>query len=253
MKHLELNPDQTDSIIFLHGGNVAGWMWGAQVPAFGDFHLLIPDYPGFGESNDEDWVSIADTADQVANLIAEHAHSGRAHIVGLSLGSGVAIELALRHPERVTSLFLSSTLVTRVGPLTSVMTRLMLTQWNREGFWRTLARSYGLPEDSVELFVSTGLGIKAAAARAIYAEVITPIAPERLASIGAPALAVAGERDTPAIRRDSLKVLADSGMRTAIAPGMHHQWNIENVELFNNAVRDWITGAQVAAGLSARI
>lgn len=30
---------------------------------------------------------------------------------------------------------------------------------------------------------------------------------------------------------------------------MHHQWNIENVELFNATVRAWIDGSTVADGL----
>jgi hypothetical protein len=34
---------------------------------------------------------------------------------------------------------------------------------------------------------------------------------------------------------------------------MHHQWNIENVELFNAAVRAWVERGEVAAGLGSRI
>ena len=98
MNHLEFDGSGS-TLVFLHGGNVAGWMWGHQVSAFTDHHVLVPDYPGFGSSNDEPWVSIAATADAVAELIV--TTGGPAHVVGLSLGSSVALELAARHPEQV--------------------------------------------------------------------------------------------------------------------------------------------------------
>jgi len=34
---------------------------------------------------------------------------------------------------------------------------------------------------------------------------------------------------------------------------MHHQWNIENVELFNSSLRGWLDRREVAEGLGASI
>ena len=48
---------------------------------------------------------------------------------------------------------------------------------------------------------------------------------------------------------DAAEQRAIDGVETAIAPGMHHQWNIENVALFNATVRDWIGRSTVADGL----
>ena len=40
MNYLEFDgPGST--LVFLHGGNVAGWMWGQQVPAFADHHVRV--------------------------------------------------------------------------------------------------------------------------------------------------------------------------------------------------------------------
>ena len=65
-----------------------------------------------------------------------------------------------------------------------------------------------------------------------------------------PVLAVAGGSDSPAISVDSLAVLARiDGVKTATAPGMHHQWNIEDVELFNATMRAWIDRSTLADGL----
>jgi pimeloyl-ACP methyl ester carboxylesterase len=241
VKFEETGTPGAETIVFLHGGNVAGWMWGAQVPAFIDHHVLVPDLPGFGASNDEPWPGLAGAADAVAELLRARATGGRAHVVGLSLGSSVAIELGLRHPDVVESLFLASAAVVPLPRSVTVGTRLMLRFWHLRGFWQVLARSYGLPADSVELFIETGLGISVETARAIYDEVS---AGTDVRALDVPSLAVAGGNDTRSIARDSIAVLGG-----AIAPGLHHQWNIENVELFNAAVRAWVERRELAPGL----
>ena len=247
MKHLELG-DGSERIVWLHGGNVAGWMWGYQVPAFADYTSIVPDLPGFGASNDERWVSIADTADRVAELIEKPAH-----IVGLSLGSSVALELAARHPQLVSSLFLASTQATRPRRRDMLAARALLLFWNQRGFWTAMAKAYGLEGADAEQFVDTGLGIRRETAVAIYDEVLHGIPDATLASLKAPAIAIAGDRDSPAIWRDSLARLRNAGVNVAIAPGMHHQWNIENIELFNSSLREWLTSRKVGSGLSAKI
>ncbi len=241
-----------EPVVFLHGGNVAGWMWGKQLPAFEDYRQLVPDLPGFGESNHEAWVSIADTAERIADLIAERAPEG-AHIVGLSLGSSVAVELAVRHPHLVRSLFLASAQLAPPSPASAIVASVMLRFWEKRGFWTALARSYGLHGEDADLFVETGLGIRRETAVAIFDEVRDGVAPEVLARINAPTAAVAGGRDSPAIRRDSLARLraAVPQARLAVAPGMHHQWNIEDVELFNAALRPWLTSREVSPFLEA--
>jgi pimeloyl-ACP methyl ester carboxylesterase len=241
---------RAQSIVFLHGGNVAGWMWGEQVPAFADFHVLVPDLPGFGASNDEPWTGMPAAADRVAELIHGRA-DGHAHVVGLSLGAGVGLHLALRHPEVVDSLFLSSTSVAAPSLATRVLGRAMLANWNRRWFWHALARGYGLPADSVDLFVDTGLGIRKATALALFDETVRGFTPEQLAAVPVATLAVAGERDAAAIARHSLADIRAHlpGALTATAPGMHHQWNIEDVGLFNRTLRTWLETRAVAEGL----
>lgn len=248
MKHRELGPSKNSAaecIVWLHGGNVAGWMWGEQLPAFPEYFSLIPDLPGFGESSHEQWISIAGTADQVAELL----DGRKAHVVGLSLGSSVALELAARHPRLVRSLFLASTQAAKPRRREIIAGRIMLGLWNQRGFWTTLARSYGLSGDDADLFVTTGIGIRRETAAAILREVSGGISDATLSNLRTPAIAVAGNFDSPAIWRASLDRMRAAGATVAIAPGMHHQFNIENVELFNSALRRWLDSRSVAPGL----
>lgn len=250
MKYLELGHGP-ERILWLHGGNVAGWMWGEQVPAFADYRSIVPDFPGFGASNDERWMSSAATADDLALLLDGEP----AHVVGLSLGSSVAIELAARHPELVSSLFLASAQLTAPRRRDMVAARVLLAFWNRRGFWSAQARSYGLTGEDAELFVTTGLGIRRETAVTIFKEVSRGIPAPTLAAVDAPAIVVAGERDSSAVSRASLRRARSeiSGVVTAIAPGMHHQWNIENVPLFNESLRAWLGAREASPGLRTRI
>lgn len=56
-----------------------------------DFHCLAPDFPGFGQSAAQDWSSLDATTDEVIRLVQERTPQGQVHIVGLSLGSSVAM------------------------------------------------------------------------------------------------------------------------------------------------------------------
>ena len=169
MRSREFSVGAGDTVLFLHSSNTAGWMWGEQFPAFTEHHLLVPDLPGFGENNDREWRSSADTADRLATLIAERAPD-RVHVVGLSLGASVALELAARHPDRVVSLFLASAVLVPPSLTARVSSRMMLALWNQPSYWRGTGRSYGLVGDDLDLFVATGAGIKRSTALRIYQE-----------------------------------------------------------------------------------
>jgi pimeloyl-ACP methyl ester carboxylesterase len=58
--------------------------------------------------------SFAQMADDTAALLA-HIGIGRADVFGYSMGGGVALEMAIRHPHMVRTLMLAATAVTRDG------------------------------------------------------------------------------------------------------------------------------------------
>ena len=235
MRHVELGDAQGMPLLFLHGGNVAGWMWGPQVGEFADFRVLVPDLPGFGASAAEPWQSIVASADAVAAMLP-----GPAHVVGLSLGSSIAVELAKRHPWSVRSLFLASAQALPPTRATAAAGRLMLRFWERRWFWSALARGYGLRGADAEQFIDTGLGIRRETAIAIFDEVSLGMTVPELP----PALAVAGARD-----RGSVASLPAIPALRALAPGVGHQWNVEAPALFNAALRAWLDTGAIGGGL----
>ena len=97
-------------VLLIHGfGMGALETWEKQAEAFVDrFHLLAPDLFWFGESLPTDkagMTSAAEQADAMAELLRV-ADIEKAHVVGVSFGGFVALQLALRHPEVVDRLVL---------------------------------------------------------------------------------------------------------------------------------------------------
>lgn len=100
----EQNPFAPETVVLLHVLYSCGLEWKEVLPKLPSYHLLVPDLPchsgSRGVCRREDF-SFELCADLVAELIRARAHDGRAHLVGLSSGGFVAMELLRRHPELV--------------------------------------------------------------------------------------------------------------------------------------------------------
>lgn len=96
-------------ILLIMGHRYSSRMWYPVVEGLGGrFRLISFDNRGTGESGSRARTSVAEmTADALAVLDA--AGIDRAHIYGVSMGGGIAIEFAVRYPERVRSLILGCT------------------------------------------------------------------------------------------------------------------------------------------------
>jgi pimeloyl-ACP methyl ester carboxylesterase len=96
-------------VVLIHGGAVDSRFFKDNIPALTDaLRVIAVDLWGHGRSPDRDGpFSLASFADDVAAVI-EQAAGGRAHVLGHSIGSVVALDLAMRHPGRVDRLIVAS-------------------------------------------------------------------------------------------------------------------------------------------------
>ncbi len=101
-------------LILLHGGLGSGEMFGPILPVLAaDHQVIAPDLQGHGRTADIDRpLDIRLMADDIAELIA-HLGLGQADLVGYSLGGGVGLMTAVRHPEVVRRAVLVSAHVRR--------------------------------------------------------------------------------------------------------------------------------------------
>jgi pimeloyl-ACP methyl ester carboxylesterase len=96
-------------MVLLHGGLGSGEMFGPVLPALTERHQVVAvDLQGHGRTADIDRpIDLRLMADDVAALI-DHVGLDGPDVVGYSLGGGVALQVAVRHPAKVRRLVVVS-------------------------------------------------------------------------------------------------------------------------------------------------
>jgi pimeloyl-ACP methyl ester carboxylesterase len=93
------------AVVMLHGTPASSHQYRKLIPVLADgYHVIAPDYPGFGHSDvpsvDEFSYTFDNLADHVDALL-DHLGVRRYAIVVQDYGAPVGWRLALRHPERI--------------------------------------------------------------------------------------------------------------------------------------------------------
>jgi len=89
-------------LVLLHGGLGNGEMFGPNLDTLAaERQVILPDLQGHGRTADIDRpLDVRLMGDDIAALI-DHLGLERPDVVGYSLGGGVAMQVAFRHPEKV--------------------------------------------------------------------------------------------------------------------------------------------------------
>src|SRR6516165_1609255 len=104
----ESGPKDGPTILLLHGFPTSSQMFRNLIPALADqYHVVAPDYPGFGHSSMPSRDKFSYTFDNLARVIDEFTQK-----VGLTkyalyvqdYGAPVGYRLAVKHPDRVTAI-----------------------------------------------------------------------------------------------------------------------------------------------------
>ena len=108
----EAGPADAPTILLLHGFPTSSHMFRNLIPALADeFHLVAPDYPGFGASSmpaladfDYSFDSLADVVEKFVDKVGLAKYS----LYLMDYGAPVGYRLATKHPERVESLIIQN-------------------------------------------------------------------------------------------------------------------------------------------------
>lgn len=254
----EISPAEPEGTIVLITGLASKRQgWRRQVPVFGQrFRTIIFDNRDIGDSDlaTEPYLT-ADQADDTAELLRALGVT-RAHIVGISMGGFIALELALRYPELIEKLVLTSTSAggqSHVPPHWLVTLMLVMPRFGRQDpgviakrvYARIMAPGYCAAhpdewEDIADLARHRPQPT-VAYRRQLEACQRHDVA-GRLGEIGVPTLVVHGTLD-PLVPAANGKYLAEHipGARLILYPDTGHIPIVERAEDYNHDVLAFLT------------
>ena len=100
----EAGPKNAPKLLLLHGFPTSSHMFRDLIPLLADrYHIVAPDLPGFGQSDDpkaNTFDSIADTIERFTEIVG----FDRFAVYIFDYGAPTGLRLAIRHPERITGI-----------------------------------------------------------------------------------------------------------------------------------------------------
>jgi len=235
------------AIVFLHGTGLSGRMWQPQWERLRDYHCLAPDLPEQGRSAHVAPFQLDTAADAVATLIRERVPSGRAHIVGLSLGGAVALTLLRQAPECVDYMLVSGASA-RVGPLLGAVSY-------ASQFWypylpaetvvaSVLQKCEIAPDYHALLHDDLLLSLNRTFIRHYTSALMSLQLPTEAT---APLLVVTGVRESLLAQSMARQLVHQiKGACSLSVPGMSHVWNLQAPDMFTDILRAWISDDALA-------
>jgi pimeloyl-ACP methyl ester carboxylesterase len=127
----EAGPTNGPAILLLHGFPSSSRMFDTLIPLLAArFHLIAPDYPGFGNSEaplPEQFPYTFEAITDIVDGFTQAIHLDRYALYLQDYGGPVGYRLAVAHPERVTGLIIQNAIAHEEG--------LGRLQAARKGFW----------------------------------------------------------------------------------------------------------------------
>ena len=239
-------------VVLVHGfvGDGVSTWWAQLSDLSDEFALVACDLPGAGQSDDPpDWFRVSEYADCLEGLLRAIGLD-RAHLVGLSFGGAVVLEVVRRHPELARSISLVSAYAGWAGSL------------DPQALQERVARSLHaaeLPPEQFEAAMLTSMFSESAApervarfgasARAFHRSGFLAMTwssaeadlREVLPTVQVPTLLVYGERDVRApVSVGQAIHAAIPGSRLVVLPNVGHAIPVEAPEQFNRELRAFI-------------
>jgi pimeloyl-ACP methyl ester carboxylesterase len=238
-------------LVLLHGGVSDSRQWRQQLEGLSDeFAVVAWDAPGCGRSSDPpDDLLMPDYADCLAGFVAalDLVHP---HVVGLSFGGTLALELYRRHPNLPRTLVLASAYTGWAGSLPPEEVASRLDAVTRDTHlpgpqyaarWLPTLFTADAPRQLVEELGTIIADFHPQGARTMARAMATADLRDVLVRIDVPTLLLYGDADV----RSSLTVAKELHARTrtstlVVLPGVGHQLNMEAADRFNSVLRDFL-------------
>ncbi|MCV7099853.1 alpha/beta fold hydrolase [Mycobacterium palustre] len=241
----ETGPAGAPAIVFLHGGEYTGQSWQPVVERMQRYRCLVPDLPQHGKSRGLGPFRIGETAAAVAELIRARASSGRAHVVGLSLGAQVGAQLLATEPELVDRAVLCGIVINAIpGARLSAFLLGRVARVSRFVTIRMKAPRYAkISSATIQDRREDRNPMDSAEIAQIVEESAGFTLPPGLDKSDSPTLFLTGTYEMPFVRRSAAALARrmPNGI-DMIATGMLHDWPLRCPDLFSRTVDGWLSG-----------
>jgi pimeloyl-ACP methyl ester carboxylesterase len=243
----ESGPVGAPVIVFIHGGNMSGWSWEPVVERLQRYRCLVPDLPHYGKSFQHGPFEMGRAATGVAEVIRSRMGTGRAHLVGFSLGAQVGVQLLATEPQLIDRALLCGTVINTTPYVRQ--TQLLLGTISRNPTYRWVVRRYRnaraapIPSAKIDEYrEDVRLTTSGQLADVVVASAGFTL-PTGLEKSDSSALFLTGTREAPAVRRwaAALAHQMPNGI-DRVAMGMPHDWPLRHPDLFSRTVDGWLTG-----------
>ncbi|HKX68292.1 MAG TPA: alpha/beta fold hydrolase [Intrasporangium sp.] len=229
-----------------------------QVPALSArFRVVLLDNRDAGRSSRADRpYTIADMADDVAGLL-DALDIDRTHLLGLSMGSMIGMEFALRHGDRLDRLVLAGP---GAAPARSAVEPISVWNWVKANdpsgdvfgaqqlawlFSSAFLRNHQAVQETVALLASNPNPIDPEAYDRQAQAYLQFDALARLGGIEAPTLVIVGEQDLltpPWTAREVAKGIPGARFELVTGDGSSHVMPLERPDDFNQSVMNFLAG-----------
>ncbi len=240
-----------EPVLLVHGGMSDSREWGPQIEDLSsDYDVIAVDVLGCGGSADPpEEFGLADHAHVLAGMLDALGVTS-AHVIGLSLGSVLALALYREHPQTVRSLVLVGAYAGWSGSLppeeVESRTRVVLETLDRPveewgpAFLFTVHGAEA-PADLMDASMAILRDVRPSAARHLVLAISSADLRGMLPTITVPVLLVYGDADqrAPAAVAAQLHT-AIPGSRLVVLPDAGHAVNVEAPAEFNAATRAFL-------------
>ncbi|MFF5981909.1 alpha/beta fold hydrolase [Streptomyces olindensis] len=237
-------------LVLAHAATTDARLFGPQLADLSDeFTVIAWDEPGAGRSSDvPPSFTLADYARCLASVV-EDVGLGPAHVLGLSWGGTVVLELYRNHPGLVRTLLLVDTYAGWKGSLPPAEVRQRVEGAERmlavsaEEFAPTLPGLFAAepPADAVRLLSVMSAGTRARTIRTELTIMAGTDQRDLLPAIEVPTLLLWGELDARSpvepVARRFLEAIPEATL--VVLPGVGHLSSMEAPEAFNRTVREF--------------
>lgn len=226
-------------VVFVHGAGGNHRHWSFQVPSLGLKRLtLAVDLPGHGLSEGQAAKSIGEYAEFIYDF-AEHVSGSRFFLAGHSMGGAIAMDFALRFPEKLAGLILVGT-----GARLRVAPALLETFGSGRHFMPLIDLAYG-PDTPAELVDLAREEMRQTNPDVHYSDFLACDAfdiMERVGEINTPTLVLGASEDRLTPLKYS-RYLAEQikNARLEIIEGAGHMMTLEKPEAVNRYIEQFTT------------